>query len=78
MFITKRHISRRTVLKGMGVGLSLPLLESMLPAQTPLRDTAAATADAVLRHRNSARRRRQLCARPKDELLVPREGRFRL
>ncbi len=43
MFITKRHMSRRTVLKGMGVGLSLPLLESMLPAQTPLRDTAAAT-----------------------------------
>ncbi len=41
MFITKRHISRRTVLKGMGVAVSLPLLESMLPAQTPTRETAA-------------------------------------
>ena len=41
MFITKKHISRRTVLKGMGVAVSLPLLESMLPAQTPMRKTAA-------------------------------------
>src|SRR5215831_16393074 len=41
MFITKKHISRRTFLRGMGVGLSLPLLESMVPAQTPLAKTAA-------------------------------------
>ncbi len=40
-FITKRHLSRRTFLRGMGVGLSLPLLDSMLPAQTPLAKTAA-------------------------------------
>src|SRR5262249_15013125 len=39
--ITKKHISRRTFLRGMGVGLSLPLLESMVPAQTPLAKTAA-------------------------------------
>jgi hypothetical protein len=42
MFITKKHISRRTVLRGMGVSLSLPFLESMVPAQTPLVRTAAA------------------------------------
>ena len=40
-FVTKKHLSRRTVLRGMGVSLSLPLLESMVPAQTPLAKTAA-------------------------------------
>src|ERR1700733_789867 len=41
MFITKKHISRRTILRGAGVSLALPLLESMVPAQTPLSKTAA-------------------------------------
>src|SRR6478736_7740588 len=41
MFITKKHLSRRTLLKGVGVGLALPLLDSMVPAQTPLAKTAA-------------------------------------
>ena len=41
MFITKKHISRRTVLRGMGAVVALPFLESMVPAQTPLRQTAA-------------------------------------
>jgi len=40
-FITKKHISRREVLRGVGVALSLPLLDSMVPAQTPLARTAA-------------------------------------
>jgi hypothetical protein len=40
-FITKKHISRREVLRGMGVALSLPLLDSMVPAQTPIGRTAA-------------------------------------
>ena len=40
-FITKKHLSRRTFLRGMGVTMSLPLLESMVPAQTPLAKTAA-------------------------------------
>jgi len=39
--MTKKHLSRRTVLRGMGTALSLPLLDSMLPAQTPLAQTAA-------------------------------------
>ena len=41
MFITKKHISRRAVLRGAGVALSLPFLDSMVPAQTPLSRTAA-------------------------------------
>ena len=41
MLITRKHLSRRTVLRGLGVTLGLPLLDSMVPAQTPLRKTAA-------------------------------------
>jgi hypothetical protein len=33
MYITRKHISRRTVLRGMGVTLSLPFLEAMVPAR---------------------------------------------
>jgi hypothetical protein len=40
-FITKKHLSRRTFIRGMGVTMSLPFLESMVPAQTPLAKTAA-------------------------------------
>jgi hypothetical protein len=42
MFITKKHLSRRTFIKGAGVTIALPFLESMVPAQTPLARTAAA------------------------------------
>jgi uncharacterized protein DUF1552 len=42
MFITKKHIARRTVLKAAGVKLALPLLEAMVPAATALAQTAAA------------------------------------
>jgi hypothetical protein len=41
MFITKKHLSRRTVLKGAGVTLALPFLEAMVPAATALAQTAA-------------------------------------
>ncbi|HLH29965.1 MAG TPA: DUF1552 domain-containing protein [Terriglobia bacterium] len=41
MFITKKHLSRRTFLRGAGVTVALPFLESMVPAQTPLKNTAA-------------------------------------
>jgi hypothetical protein len=41
MYITKKHLSRRAVLRGMGVTVALPLLDSMVPAQTPLAKTAA-------------------------------------
>ena len=42
MFITKKHISRRTALKGAGVNLALPFLGAMVPASTALAQTAAA------------------------------------
>ena len=41
-FITRKHLSRRAFLHGAGVTIALPFLESMVPAQTPLRQTAAA------------------------------------
>ncbi len=44
MFLTKKHLARRTFLRGAGVTLALPLLESMVPALTPVRLTAAASA----------------------------------
>ena len=40
MFVTKRHLPRRTFLKGVGVSLALPLLDSMIPARTLLAQTA--------------------------------------
>ncbi|HXR93817.1 MAG TPA: DUF1552 domain-containing protein [Steroidobacteraceae bacterium] len=42
MFITKKHLSRRTVLRGVGAAVSLPLLDAMVPASTALALTAAA------------------------------------
>src|SRR4029434_8629438 len=42
MFLTKKHLSRRTLLKGAGVSLALPLLDAMIPASTALSQTAAA------------------------------------
>ncbi len=41
MFITKKHIPRRTVLKAAGVSLALPFLDAMVPAGTALAQTAA-------------------------------------
>ncbi len=41
MFITKKHLSRRTLLRGMGAAIGLPLLEAMVPAATALAQTAA-------------------------------------
>src|SRR5438477_7916195 len=41
MFITKKHIHRRAVLKAAGVALGLPFLDAMAPARTALAQTAA-------------------------------------
>ncbi len=41
MYITNRHLPRRTMLKGMGATLALPLLEAMVPARTVLGAAAA-------------------------------------
>ena len=40
-FITRRHISRRAMLRGAGAAIALPLLDAMIPAGTALANTAA-------------------------------------
>jgi hypothetical protein len=42
MFITKKHLSRRTFLRAGGATIGLPLLDAMVPAATALAQTAAA------------------------------------
>lgn len=39
--ITKKHLSRRTVLRGIGATLALPLLDGMVPALSAMGKTAA-------------------------------------
>ncbi|MDY6982201.1 MAG: DUF1552 domain-containing protein, partial [Pseudomonadota bacterium] len=41
MFITKKHLSRRMVLRGLGGAVALPLLDAMVPAATVQAQTAA-------------------------------------
>ncbi len=42
MYITKKHLNRRTLLRGAGTALALPLLDAMVPAATAQSKTAAA------------------------------------
>jgi len=42
MFVTKKHLSRRTFLRAAGATMALPLLDSMIPALTAQSATAAA------------------------------------
>jgi hypothetical protein len=42
MYLRKKHLSRRTLLKGAGFGVALPFLDAMVPAATALAQTAAA------------------------------------
>lgn len=42
MYLTKKHLSRRTLLKAGGASIALPLLDAMIPAATALENTAAA------------------------------------
>lgn len=42
MFITKKYLSRRTLLRSAGAAISLPLLDAMVPANTAVANTAAA------------------------------------
>jgi hypothetical protein len=41
MFLSKKHVARRTVLKGVGAAIGLPLIEAMVPAGTLWADTPA-------------------------------------
>jgi len=45
MYLTRKHLSRRTLLKGAGVSVGLPLLDAMIPAGTALAKTDASDAD---------------------------------
>ncbi len=40
-FVEKKHLSRRTFMRGAGVAVALPMLESMVPAATPMGQAAA-------------------------------------
>lgn len=40
-FLTRKHLPRRTVLRGLGIAVSLPVLDAMIPAATALAQTAA-------------------------------------
>jgi hypothetical protein len=42
MYLTRKHLSRRTILRGAGVSVGLPLLDAMIPAATAVAKTAAA------------------------------------
>jgi hypothetical protein len=42
VYISKKHLSRRTLLRGAGVAVALPLLDAMVPASTAIAQTAAA------------------------------------
>ena len=46
MYVTKKHLSRRTALKGLGATVALPLLDSMIPARSLFAQTAAGQAAA--------------------------------
>lgn len=41
MMITKKHLPRRTFLRGMGTAIALPLLDGMIPAMSAIAKTAA-------------------------------------
>src|SRR5213593_106854 len=49
MLITKKHMSRRTILKGMGVGVALPVLDAMVPAGTAFANTEVAASSSKVR-----------------------------
>ena len=55
-FITKKHLPRRTFLRGMGVTLALPLLDSMIPGEHAAGADRGAAEEPLLRHLRAARR----------------------
>ena len=75
MIITKKHISRRTVLRGMGVTMALPFLDAMVPARDAAGEDRRGREDPPLLHRAGARRGRQHQDRPREEHVVAGGGR---
>ncbi|MEP7351821.1 MAG: DUF1552 domain-containing protein [Acidobacteriota bacterium] len=52
MFVTKKSLSRRTILRGMGTAIALPLLDAMIPAYAPAATTAPVRRLGVIYHPN--------------------------
>jgi hypothetical protein len=52
MFLTKKALSRRTMLRGAGTALALPLLDAMIPAFAPAATTAPVKRFGVVYHPN--------------------------
>ena len=52
MFLTKKAISRRTILRGVGTAVALPLLDAMIPAFAPAATTAPLRRFGVVYHPN--------------------------
>ena len=52
MFVTKKAISRRTVLRGAGTAVALPLLDAMIPAFAPAAATKPVRRLGVVYHPN--------------------------
>jgi len=52
MFLTKKAISRRTILRGAGTAVALPLLDAMIPALAPAATTAPVRRFGVVYHPN--------------------------
>jgi len=46
-FLKKKHLSRRTVLKGMGITVALPFLDAMTPAGTAYATAAAGSSKKI-------------------------------
>ena len=64
MIVTKKAISRRTVLRGLGTAVGLPLLDAMVPALTAAPEHAGESRASPGRRLPSQRRHlRQLAAR---------------
>ena len=52
MFVTKKALSRRTMLRGAGAAVALPLLDAMFPAFAPAATTAPVKRFGVVYHPN--------------------------
>jgi hypothetical protein len=52
MFVTKKAISRRTILRGAGTAVALPLLDAMIPAFAPAATTTPVRRLGVVYHPN--------------------------
>ena len=80
MYISKKHISRRAILKGIGVTVALPLLDAMVPAQHRVRQDRGRRVGveaAAGVHGDGARQRRQHRHRRQEEPVRAGPGRAR-